>query len=234
MESKTPTVPMATQVAARPQGHLMVPLVPTTTAQPYTPPPEVKEEHPGTGSFAANWRNPYLPYFDQGTDYPDDDDDSFRAPEQRQTHLTALEELQSKNSGFDISPTNEHGEDNYFKPGWFSGKVLKKKAHDDVIQKFRAFQDTAHPVIKRQTAAALAMQKIGRGNIARKQNEKKKRQQQKTEKIKKQVDKLLPHFDYAGGKRKHRRTKRHKKRKKKRRKKTRKHKRRKRRKTRKR
>ena len=82
-----------------------------------------------------------------------------------------------------------------------------------MIQKFRAFQDTTHPVIKRQTAAALTVSRFGRGNIARKQNKKKKLQQQKTEKIKKQVDKLLPHLDYAGGKRKHRRTKRHKKRK---------------------
>ena len=36
MESKTSTIPIATQVVARPQGHLMVPLVPTITAQPYT------------------------------------------------------------------------------------------------------------------------------------------------------------------------------------------------------
>ena len=230
MESKTPTIPMATQVVARPQGHLAVPLVPTLTAQPYTPPQEVKEEHPGEGSFKAKWSNPYLPYFSVDY-YPDDDDDGFRAPEQRQTHLTALKELQSKNSGFDIPPTDEHGVSNYFKPGWFSGKVPKKKAYDDVIQKFRALQDTTHPEIKRQTKAALTISRFRRGDIARKQIKKKKLQQQKTKKIKKQVDKLLPHLDYAGGKSI---TKRRKKRKKKRRKKTRKHKRRKRRKTRKR
>ena len=109
--------------------------------------------------------------------------------------------------------------DNYFKPGIFSGKVPTKKAYEDVMGKFRALQDTTHPVIKRQTAAALAVSRFRRGNIARKQIKKKKLQQQKTEKIKKQVDKLLPHLDYAGGKSI---TKRRKKRKKKRRKKTRK------------
>ena len=109
--------------------------------------------------------------------------------------------------------------DNYFKPGIFSGKVPTKKAYEDVMGKFRALQDTTHPVIKRQTAAALAVSRFRRGNIARKQIKKKKLQQQKTAKITKQVDKLLPHLDYAGGKSI---TKRHKRRKKKRRKKTRK------------
>ena len=231
MESKTSTVPMATAVA-RPQGHLAVPLVPTLTAQPYTPPQEVKVEHPGEGSFERNWRDPYLEFGGRfEMDYPDDDDDTFSAPEHRQIRLKALKKLQSENSGFDIPPKDEHGVSNYFKPGWFSGKVPKKKAYDDVIQKFRALQDTTHPEIKRQTKAALTISRFRRGNIARKQIKKKKLQQQKTAKITKQVDKLLPHLDYAGGKSI---TKRRKKRKKKRRKKTRKHKRRKRRKTRKR
>jgi hypothetical protein len=233
MESKN--VPMATQVVPRPQGHLAVPLVPTLTAQPYTPPQEVKEERPGEGSFERNWRDPYLEFggrFEMA--YPDDDDNTFRAPEHRRIRLKALKKLQSENPGFDIPLKDEHGVDNYFKPGLFSEKVPTKKAYEYVMGKFRAFQDTTHPVIKRQTAAALAVSRFRRGNIARKQIKKKKLQQQKTKKIKKQVDKLLPHLDYAGGKRKHRRTKRHKKRKKKRRKKTRKHKRRKRRKTRKR
>lgn len=200
MESKTSTVPMATAVA-RPQGHLAVPLVPTLTAQPYTPPQEVKVEHPGEGSFERNWRDPYLEFGGRfEMDYPDDDDDTFSAPEHRQIRLKALKKLQSENSGFDIPPKDEHGVSNYFKPGWFSGKVPKKKAYDDVIQKFRALQDTTHPVIKRQTAAALAVSRFRRGNIARKQIKKKKLQQQKTEKIKKQVDKLLPHLDYAGAK----------------------------------
>jgi len=231
MESKT--VPMATQVVARPQGPGMVPLLPTTTAQPYTPPQEIKEEHPGEGSFAVNWRNPYLPFSGMfEMDYPDDDDNTFRAPEHRQTHFKALKKLQSEHSGFDIPLKDEQGVDNYFKTGMFSGKVPTKKAYEHVMGKFRALQDTTHPVIKRKTNAALTVSRFRRGNIARKQIKKKKLQQQKTEKIKKQVDKLLPHLDYAGGKRKHRRTKRYKKRKKKRRKKTRKHKRRKRRKTR--
>ena len=230
MESKTPTIPMATQVVARPQGHLAVPLVPTLTAQPYKPPPEAKEERPGEGSFKAKWSNPYLPYFSVDY-YPDDDDDGFRAPEQRQTHLTALKELQSENPGFEISPKDEHGVSNYFNPGWFSGKVPKKKAYDDVMGKFRALQDTDHPMIKRKINAALTISRFRRGKKAREQIKKKKLQQQKTAKITKQVDKLLPHLDYAGGKSI---TKRRKKRKKKRRKKTRKHKRRKRRKTRKR
>ena len=220
MESKTSTVPMATAVA-RPQGHLAVPLVPTLTAQPYTPPQEVKVEHPGEGSFERNWRDPYLEFGGRfEMDYPDDDDDTFSAPEHRQIRLKALKKLQSENSGFDIPLKDEHGVDPIISSqGWFSGKVPKKKAYDDVIQKFRAFQDTTHPVIKRQTAAALAVSRFRRGNIARKQIKKKKLQQQKTEKIKKQVDKLLPHLDYAGGKSI---TKRHKRRKKKRRKKTRK------------
>ena len=126
MESKTPTIPMATQVVARPQGPGMVPLLPTTTAQPYTPPQEVKEEHPGEGSFKAKWSNPYLPYFSVDY-YPDDDDDGFRAPEQRQTHLTALKELQSKNSGFDIPPTNEHGVSNYFSQGGLVEKSQQRR-----------------------------------------------------------------------------------------------------------
>ena len=223
-------VPMATHVLPRPQGHGMVPLLPTPTAQPYKPPPEAKEEPPGGGTFASNWKNPYLPYHSV-QNYPDDHDKSFRAPEQRQTHLTALKELQSENPGFEISPKDEHGVSNYFNPGWFSGKVPKKKAYDDVMGKFRALQDTTHPVIERKTKAALTISRFRRGKKAREQIKKKKLQQQKTAKITKQVDKLLPHLDYAGGKSI---TKRRKKRKKKRRKKTRKHKRRKRRKTRKR
>ena len=103
MESKTPTIPMATQVVARPQGHLAVPLVPTLTAQPYTPPQEVKVEHPGEGSFERNWRDPYLEFGGRfEMDYPDDDDDTFSAPEHRQIRLKALKKLQSENSGFDI------------------------------------------------------------------------------------------------------------------------------------
>ena len=90
--------------------------------------------------------------------------------------------------------------DNYFKPGIFSGKVPTKKAYEDVMGKFRALQDTTHPEIKRQTKAALTISRFRRGDIARKQIKKKKLQQQKTEKIKKQVDKLLPHLDYAGAK----------------------------------
>ena len=223
-------VPMATHVLPLPQeGPRTVPFLPTLNAEPA--PQELKEELPGEGSFERHWKNRYLPYLSVHN-YPDDNDDSFGAPEQRQVHLTALKKLQSENSGFDIPLKDEHGVSNYFKPGWFSGKVPKKKAYDDVIQKFRALQDTTHPDIKRKTAAAATVSRIFRGNQARKQIKKKKQQQKKTEKIKKQVDNLLPHFDYAGGKRKHRRTKRHKKRKKKRRKKTRKYKRRKRRKTR--
>ena len=226
-------VPMATHVLPLPQGPRTVPPLPTLNAEPA--PQEVKEELPGEGSFARNWRDPYLEFGGRfEMDYPDDDDDTFSAPEHRQIRLKALKKLQSENSGFDIPLKDEHGVSNYFKPGWFSGKVPKKKAYDDVIQKFRALQDTTHPDIKRKTAAAATVSRIFRGNQARKQIKKKKQQQKKTEKIKKQVDNLLPHFDYAGGKRKHRRTKRHKKRKKKRRKKTRKYKRRKRRKTRKR
>ena len=219
-------VPMATHVLPLPQGPRTVPLLPTPNAEPA--PQEVKEELPGEGSFARNWKNPYLPYFSVDI-YPDDNDNSFRAPEQRRVLFAALKKLQSKNPGFKISPKDDQGVSNYFKDTWFGGKVPTKKAYDDVIQKFRALQDTTHPVIKRKTAAAATVSRWW-GDLARKL--KKKQQQKKTEKIKKQVDNLLPHFDYAGGKRKHRRTKRHKKRKKKRRKKTRKYKRRKRRKTR--
>ena len=109
--------------------------------------------------------------------------------------------------------------DNYFKPGIFSGKVPTKKAYEDVMGKFRALQDTDHPMIKRKINAALTISRFRRGKKAREQIKKKKLQQQKTAKITKQVDKLLPHLDYAGGKSI---TKRRKKRKKKRRKKTRK------------